>query len=75
MERDLGWADLTAWTLYSDIENSFGADGTSGAFGFFLEINPVWIHCKKLLVLVWDSHFHPLSTLQQPILRFQTDYF
>jgi len=35
MERDLGWADLTAWTLYSDIENSFGADGTSGAFGFF----------------------------------------
>ena len=35
MERDLGWANMTAWTLYSDIENSFGADGTSGAFGFF----------------------------------------
>ena len=34
MERDLGWANLTAWGLYSDIENSFGADGTSGAFQF-----------------------------------------
>jgi len=35
MEKDLGWANLTAWTLYSDIENEFAADGTSGAFGFF----------------------------------------
>lgn len=34
-DYDLGWADLTAWTLYSDIENDLGADGTSGAFGFF----------------------------------------
>jgi len=34
MERNLGWANLTAWGLYSDIENSFGADGTSGAFQF-----------------------------------------
>jgi iron complex outermembrane receptor protein len=30
-----GGAKLTAWALYSDIENDFGADGTSGAFGFF----------------------------------------
>jgi len=35
VDYDLGWADLTAWTLYSDIENDLGADGTSGAFGFF----------------------------------------
>ena len=35
MEKDLGWANLTAWTLYSDIDNEFSADGTSGAFGFF----------------------------------------
>lgn len=35
LDYDLGWADLTAWGLYSDIDNSFGADGTSGAFGFF----------------------------------------
>jgi iron complex outermembrane receptor protein len=35
MDYDLGWSDLTAWGLYSNIENAFGADGTSGAFGFF----------------------------------------
>ena len=35
VDFDLGWADLTAWGLYSDINNDFGADGTSGAFGFF----------------------------------------
>lgn len=32
---DLGGIELTAWGLYSDIRNNFGADGTSGAFGFF----------------------------------------
>jgi iron complex outermembrane receptor protein len=32
---DLGWADLTAWGLYSDIDNNLGSDGTSAAFGFF----------------------------------------
>ena len=35
VDYDLGWADLTAWTLYSDIENELGSDGTSGAFAFF----------------------------------------
>jgi len=35
VDYDLGWADVTAWGLYSDIENELGADGTSGAFGFF----------------------------------------
>jgi len=35
VDYDMGWADLTAWSLYSDIENDLGADGTSGAFGFF----------------------------------------
>ena len=34
-DYDLGWADLTAWTLFSDIDNDLGADGTSGAFRFF----------------------------------------
>lgn len=29
------WGQLVAWGLYSDIDNSFLADGTSGAFGFF----------------------------------------
>lgn len=35
LDLDLGWGQLTAWLLYSDIENSLSADGTSGAFGFF----------------------------------------
>jgi iron complex outermembrane receptor protein len=35
VDYDLGWADLTGWGLYSDIENDLGADGTSAAFGFF----------------------------------------
>jgi len=35
VDYDMGWADLTAWGLYSNIENDLGADGTSGAFGFF----------------------------------------
>ncbi|MEH6517102.1 MAG: TonB-dependent receptor [Halioglobus sp.] len=33
MELDIG--TLTAWALYSDLEQSFIADGTSGAFGFY----------------------------------------
>jgi iron complex outermembrane receptor protein len=34
--RQLGsWGELSVWGLYSDIENAFFADGTSGAFGFF----------------------------------------
>ncbi|MDJ0927077.1 MAG: TonB-dependent receptor [Gammaproteobacteria bacterium] len=35
VDYDLGWADLVAWGLYSDVENNLGADGTSGSFGFF----------------------------------------
>ena len=35
VDDDLGFADLTAWGLYSKIDNDFGADGTSAAFGFF----------------------------------------
>ncbi len=35
VEYDMEWATLTAWALYSDIENDFLTDGTSAAFGFF----------------------------------------
>ena len=35
LDHELSWGNLTAWLLYSDIDNAFGADGTSGAFGFF----------------------------------------
>ncbi|EED35652.1 TonB-dependent receptor [Luminiphilus syltensis NOR5-1B] len=29
------WASMTTWMAYSDTEDSFIADGTSGAFGFY----------------------------------------
>jgi len=35
VDRELNLGHLTAWLLYSDIDNSFFADGTSGSFGFF----------------------------------------
>ena len=34
-DYDFDFATLTVWSLYSDIDNDFSADGTSGAFGFF----------------------------------------
>ena len=34
-DYDLDFATLTGWFLYSDIDQEFLADGTSGAFGFF----------------------------------------
>src|SRR5262245_8360047 len=37
---DLGKNTLTAWLLYSDVDNAFSADGTSGAFGFFFADAP-----------------------------------
>jgi len=36
-EQEFDWGSLTAWGLYSDIDNGFGSDGTSGAFGFFFQ--------------------------------------
>lgn len=38
LDYDLGWADLTAWGLFSNIENDLGADGTSAALGFFFPV-------------------------------------
>lgn len=35
VDKDLEIGTLTAWALYSDQEQSFIADGTSGAFGFY----------------------------------------
>ena len=34
-DYDMDRATLTAWLLYSHIEQKFPADGTSGAFSFF----------------------------------------
>lgn len=35
VEKELDIGNVTAWALYSDQEQSFIADGTSGAFGFY----------------------------------------
>lgn len=35
LDHDMDWATLTTWFLYSDIDQFFSADGTSGAFGFY----------------------------------------
>ena len=35
VDYEMDWATVTAWTLYSDVDQNFLADGTSGAFGFF----------------------------------------
>ena len=35
LEHDMDWATVTAWALFSDIDNDLISDGTSGAFGFF----------------------------------------
>jgi len=37
LDYALDWATATAWFLYSDIEQSFLADGTSGGFGLFFK--------------------------------------
>lgn len=35
LDWELSFGDLTAWALFSDVDQGFTADGTSGAFGFF----------------------------------------
>lgn len=35
VDYDMEWATVTSWFLYSDMDNDFYSDGTSGAFGFF----------------------------------------
>jgi iron complex outermembrane receptor protein len=35
LDHDFGWGTLTAWGLYSQINNDLVADGTSASFGFF----------------------------------------
>lgn len=35
IDHEMDWGTLTAWGLYSDQDQYFLADGTSGAFGFY----------------------------------------
>ncbi len=40
IDHDYDWAHLSAWTLYSDIDNNFLSDGTAAAFGFYNRPDP-----------------------------------
>ncbi len=40
LEHDFGGVQLSAWAAFSDIDQDFLADGTSGAFGFFNQDAP-----------------------------------
>lgn len=50
VDHELEWGTLTGWLLYSDIENAFSADGTSGAFGFF-NLEPTCLQTSTDLTL------------------------
>ena len=60
-DQELSMGTLTAWALYSDVEQSFIADGTSGAFGFYDD----QAHCQESAVarsiLLGDA-----TPMQQP---------
>jgi iron complex outermembrane recepter protein len=57
-DHDFGSTKLTAWALYSDVENAFGSDGTSGAFGFFFA-DPTCIQS-------WTSLFNAMFPFPAP---------
>ena len=60
LDWDLGFATLTAWTLYSDIDQNFLADGTSGGFGFYAgEANCM---ASAAAIGVFDSSLFPPPT-------------
>ncbi|MEZ5514238.1 MAG: TonB-dependent receptor [Steroidobacteraceae bacterium] len=52
-DQDLSFGKLTAWALYSDIQNSLGSDGTSASYGFFNN-DPV---CQSTAASVFNSGF------------------
>ncbi|MCB1625256.1 MAG: TonB-dependent receptor plug domain-containing protein, partial [Pseudomonadales bacterium] len=52
-DQDLSFGKLTAWALYSDIQNSLGSDGTSASYGFFNN-DPV---CQASAASLFNSGF------------------
>ncbi|MDX2224750.1 MAG: TonB-dependent receptor [Rhodospirillaceae bacterium] len=61
-ESEFNAGTLTAWVLYSDIENDLTADGTSGAFGFF-NADPF---CRTSTAAIFNSGY----TLAPPQILF-----
>jgi iron complex outermembrane receptor protein len=61
-DRDVAIGRLTAWALYSDVENAFTADGTSGAFGFFF--------AEPTCIASWGQVFNSMFPLGPPQVLF-----
>ncbi|MEE8371070.1 MAG: TonB-dependent receptor, partial [Sphingomonadales bacterium] len=62
LDEELDFADLTVWMLYSDIDNDFIADGTSGAFGFFAS-DPV---CQASTAALFNGGAGAFTVLPPP---------
>jgi iron complex outermembrane receptor protein len=52
-DQELSFGTLTAWALYSDIQNEFGSDGTSASYGFFANETT----CQSSSAAVFNSGF------------------
>lgn len=61
MDKELEIGTLTAWALYSDQEQSFVADGTSGAFGFYNATASCQQTAAERSILLGDN-----TPMQQP---------
>ena len=56
-DQDLAFGKLTAWGLYSDIQNNFGSDGTSASYAFFSTPPNTEPGCVASLASVFNSGF------------------
>lgn len=56
-DQDLSFGKLTAWALYSDIQNYFGSDGTSASFQFFATAPNTEPGCLSSTAAVFNSGF------------------
>jgi iron complex outermembrane receptor protein len=59
VDHQMDWGTFTGWALYSDIENSLGSDGTSGAFQFFAD-DPLCLssHAELFAISSTDPSTH-----------------
>jgi iron complex outermembrane receptor protein len=60
VDHAMDWGEFTGWVLYSDIENSLGSDGTSGAFQFFAD-DPLCqsSHTELFNISIADPSLYP----------------
>jgi iron complex outermembrane receptor protein len=56
-DQDLSFGKLTAWALYSDIQNEFGSDGTSATYQFFGTAPNALPQCLSSTAAVFNSGF------------------